>query len=70
VNWIGVEENLANSYESLAVKQENASWRSIFLQLAQDSRKNVKMLSELRKSFEDLDTERAYRINLLASLNQ
>jgi hypothetical protein len=70
LNWIGVEENLANSYENLAAKQENGPWRMIFLQLAQDSRKNISTLSELRKSFEDLEKERAHRISLLTSSNQ
>lgn len=70
VNWIGVEERLARSYEGLATKQENFALRTMFLQLAQDSRKNINTLSELRKSFEDLDIERAYRINLLTNPNQ
>jgi hypothetical protein len=69
-NWIDAEKNLAKSYESLATRQEDGTWRTVFLQLAQDSRKNVSTLSELRKSVENLDSERAYRVGLLASPNR
>lgn len=67
-NWIAVEEDLTDSYMSLAEKPENAPWRWVFLQLAQESRKDMDMLSELQKSLEGLDTKRAYRISLLAGL--
>jgi rubrerythrin len=67
-NWIAVEEDLTDSYRSLAARPENAAWRWVFLQLAQDSRENMNTLFELRRSFEGLDTERTYRISLLASL--
>lgn len=70
VNWIAVEEDLTDSYRSLAAKPENAPRRWVFLQLAQDSRKNMDTLSELRKAFEGLDMERAHRIGLLVSLKE
>ena len=66
-NWIKAEESLASTYESLAAKLEKSSWQVTFLQLAQDSRKNMKMLSELLESFEQIDEERAYRISSLSS---
>jgi hypothetical protein len=68
-NWIKVEENLANTYERLAAKTENSSWRVTLLQLAQDSRKSMNMISELLKSFEEIDREKAYRISLLSNPN-
>lgn len=67
VNWIKAEENLANTYESLAAKLENSSRRTTFLQLARDSRKNANVLSDLLKSFEEIEREKAYRISLLSS---
>ena len=66
-DWIGVEESLARSYESLAAKQKEGPWQTILMQLARDSRNNVNTLSELRKSLQDLDEERGYRISLLAN---
>ena len=69
VNWIGVEEDLASSYEQLAVSPENASRKGAFEQLAGESRRNISALTELRKSLEDLDRARVQRIDLLASMN-
>jgi rubrerythrin len=69
LNWIGVEEDLASSYEYLAAKSENASRKGMLQQLARESRDNVASLTALRKTFEDLDRARVARINLLASMN-
>jgi hypothetical protein len=68
VNWIGVEEDLASSYEHLAAKQGNAHERSVFLQLAKESNENVNSLTDLRKSLEKLDKARIARIELLAGM--
>jgi hypothetical protein len=69
LNWIGVEEDLASSYEHLAAKPENASKKGTLQQLARESRDNIASLTALRKAFEDLDRARVARINLLASMN-
>lgn len=69
LNWIGVEEDLASSYEYLAAKPENASRKGTLLQLARESRGNIASLTTLRRAFEDLDRARVARINLLASMN-
>jgi hypothetical protein len=69
VQWMAVEEDLAASYELLSAKPENAPRRGAFEQLANESKKNLEVLSELRKSFETLDRARVQRINLLSSMS-
>ncbi len=69
VNWMGVEEDLATSYESLAMKPENAPRRGVFEQLARESRANIEALSGLRESLEKLDRARVQRIDLLTTVN-
>jgi len=69
LNWIGVEEDLASSYERLAGMPGNASKKAAFQQLARESRENVTSLEGLRKALENLDRARATRISLLGKLN-
>ena len=67
VNWIGVEEDLASSYERLATKKDNASLRGAFLRLASESKANMTALADLKKSFENFDRARIERVKLLSS---
>jgi hypothetical protein len=67
-NWIGVEEDLASSYEQLAAKEKTASRKSMFHQLGQESKSNILNLTEIRRSLEELDKARVMRIEQLASL--
>ncbi len=66
VNWIGVEEDLESTYERMAAKQDAASRRGVFQRLAGESKANIATLTELKKSFENLDKARIDRIKLLA----
>ncbi len=68
LNWMGVEEDLASSYEALARKPEYASSRELFARLAAESRKNVTALSAARDVIEGLDADRVKRIDLLKKL--
>jgi hypothetical protein len=70
VNWIGVEEDLASSYEHLAGKPENASKKAVFQLLARESKDNVASLNELKRSFETLDRSRVARIKLLGGVSK
>jgi hypothetical protein len=67
-NWIGVEEDLANSYDQLEAKEKSAERKSVFHQLGQDSRANVAKLSDLRRTLEALDKARVGRIDQLTDL--
>jgi spore coat protein CotF len=68
VNWIGVEDDLANSYEGLASKAQTPAAREVYRRLCDESRKNIEQLSELQRSLEGLDKARVQRLKLLASL--
>jgi hypothetical protein len=69
VDWTGVEEDLASSYEGMAAKQSDRVRRDAFLKLADESKSNMKALASLKRSFEDLDKSRIERINALARMN-
>ena len=69
VDWMGVEEDLAISYETLASRPENSARKGAFEQLAKESRANIDRLTELREAFEDLDRKRVQRISLLGTMN-
>ena len=68
VNWIGVEEDLTNSYDGLASKEKSTPKKDAFHKLAQESRKNIGTLEDLKKSFENLDRARIERIRALEAM--
>jgi len=68
INWIGVEDDLANSYESLASKAQEPDARAAYKRLCEESRKNIEQLTGLQRSLEALDRARVQRLKLLASL--
>jgi hypothetical protein len=68
INWIGVEDDLANSYEGLASKAQTPAAKAAYRRLCDESRKNIEQLTGLQKSFESLDRARVQRLKLLESL--
>ena len=68
VNWIGVEDDLANSYEGLASKAQTPKAKAAYRRLCDESRKNIEQLTGLQKSLESLDRARVRRLKLLESL--
>jgi hypothetical protein len=68
VNWIGVESDLADSYESLASKAQTPAAREGYKRLCDESRKNIEQLTGLQRSLEGLDKAQVQRLKLLASL--
>ena len=68
INWMGVEDDLAESYEGLASKAQTPAARAAYEQLCDESRKNIGQLSDLKRSLEVLDRARVQRLKLLASL--
>jgi hypothetical protein len=67
-NWIGVEDDLADSYEGLASKAQTPAARAAYKRLCDESRKNIEQLTGLQSWFEGLDNARVQRLKLLASL--
>jgi hypothetical protein len=68
VNWIGVEDDLADSYEGLASKAQTPAAKAAYMRLCDESRKNIDQLTDLQKSLESLDKAQVQRLKLLASL--
>jgi hypothetical protein len=68
INWIGVEDDLANSYEGLANKAQAPDAKAAFKRLCDESRKNIEQLTGLQRTLEGLDRARVQRLKLLASL--
>ena len=68
INWIGVEDDLANSYEGLASKAQTPAAKAAYKRLCDESRKNIEQLTGLQKSLESLDRARVQRLKLLESL--
>ncbi len=68
VNWIGVEDDLADSYENLASKAQTPAAKAAYKRLCDESRKNIEQLTGLQKSLESLDRARVQRLKLLESL--
>jgi len=68
VNWIGVEDDLASSYEGLASKAQTPAAKAAYKQLCDESRRNIEQLTGLQRSLEGLDRARVQRLKLLESL--
>ncbi len=67
-NWIGVEEDLVDSYEDLARKAQTPAARTAYARLRDESRKNLEQLTGVQSWFEGLDNARVQRLKVLASL--
>ena len=68
INWMGVEDDLANSYEGLASNAQTPAAKAAYRRLCDESRKNIEQLTGLQKSLESLDRARVQRLKLLESL--
>ena len=68
INWIGVEDDLADSYEDLSSKAQEPAARAAYRRLSDESRKNIEQLTGVQSWFEGLDNARVKRLRLLASL--
>jgi len=68
INWIGVEDDLATSYESLASRTQAPDAKAAYKRLCDESRGNIEQLTGLQRSLEALDRARVQRLKLLASL--
>jgi len=68
INWIGVEDDLASSYEGLASKAQTPAAKAAYKRLCDESRKNIEQLTDLQKSLESLDKAQVRRLRLLETL--
>lgn len=68
VQWIGVEDDLADSYVRLATSTSDSSSQKAYRRLADESESVSIQLSDLLKSFDALNAARVRRIELLDGL--
>jgi hypothetical protein len=67
-NWMGVEDDLADSYEGLADKAQTPAAKAAYRRLCDESKKSIEQLTEIQKSLEGLDKAQVQRLKLLAGL--
>ncbi len=70
VQWLAVEEDLAESYARLAAGSKEAAARRAYQKLQEESRSNAAELAKMLKSLEALDRARIRRIELLSDLQR
>jgi len=68
IQWMAVEDDLADSYEELAKNAKDPASQKVFRQLHEESRSVSSKLSGLVRSMEALDAAQVHRIELLGSL--
>ena len=68
LNWVAVEEDLADSYRRMAESADTQGKRTVFEQLKEESLSNISELHRLLKTLEGLDRARVARIESLTSL--
>jgi rubrerythrin len=68
LQWIAVEEDLAQTYARLADSAMDQAHKGVYSQLGEQSKANVAELGQMLKSLESLDRARVGRIDLLSGL--
>jgi hypothetical protein len=68
LQWIAVEEDLANSYHKIVDKSENPELKKALIELEEESRRNTELLHSLLKSDENLREARLQREKLVEHL--
>ena len=68
VQWAAVEEDLAESYGTLAGSSKSPERARVFRQLQEESKRNMVEISGLVEYLEGLDRARVKRIELLKGL--
>ena len=68
IQWMAVEDDLADSYEELAKSHKDAATRKVFGQLHEESKSVSAKLAGLIRSMEALDAAQVHRIEMLGDL--
>lgn len=61
LQWIAVEEDLANSYEKISERTEDRNLKKMIDEFAAESRNNTALLSSMLKSVEEFGIARDLR---------
>lgn len=70
LQWIAVEEDLANSYQKLSAKSSNQELAKALKELEEESRSNITLLRPMLKSAEEFGEARIRREKLIERLMQ
>jgi hypothetical protein len=70
IQWIAVEEDLANSYQRISEKSESPELKKALNELEEESRQNIALLDSLLKSTEEFGQARIRREKLIEYLMQ
>ena len=68
IQWMAVEDDLADSYEELAKNSKDAASQKVFRQLHEESKSVSAKLTGLVRSMEALDAAQVHRIEMLGDL--
>jgi rubrerythrin len=68
IQWMAVEDDLADSYEELAKSDKDPASQKVFRQLHEESKSVSSKLAGLVRSMEALDAAQVHRIEMLADL--
>jgi rubrerythrin len=68
IQWMAVEDDLADSYEELAKSAKDPASQKVFRQLHEESKSVSSKLTGIVRSMEALDAEQVHRIELLGGL--
>jgi hypothetical protein len=68
LQWVAVEEDLANSYVDLIEKSKSEETRKVLAELEQESRQNIARLHTLLKTAEEFSEARTRRERMIENL--
>ena len=68
IQWMAVEDDLADSYEDLAKNAKDAASQKVYRQLHEESKAVSSKLSGLVRSLEALDAAQVHRIEMLGDI--
>jgi ferritin-like metal-binding protein YciE len=68
--WMAAEEDISDSYESLASKSSDAETKQVLASLSSESKSNIKSLQQLLDTVEEFRAARDRRCAILEGLAQ
>ena len=67
-HWLAVEEDIIDSYTKLADQSDNKKIKTTLAKIVEDSKKHVRILTSIRKSFTTIMTDEQRHAKLLQDL--
>jgi rubrerythrin len=67
-HWLAVEEDIIDSYTKLASQSDNKKIKTTLTKIVEDSKKHVRILTSIQKSFTTIMTDEQRHAKLLQDL--